>query len=62
VREISAWQVRGIKQQLCDAMLEANGFPEAADWIYQPHVRKELTNIADTVRKQAVGLLTERAD
>jgi len=28
---MSAWQVRGIKQQLCDAMLKANGFPEAAD-------------------------------
>jgi hypothetical protein len=31
LREMSAWQVRGIKQQLCDAMLKANGFPEAAD-------------------------------
>jgi hypothetical protein len=60
--EMSAWQVRGIKQQVCDAMLKANGFPEAADWIYQTRVRKELKNIADPVRKQAVGLLTGRAD
>ena len=31
-------------------------------WIYQPHVHKELKDIADTARKQAVRLSTEPAD
>ena len=42
--------------------LGANGFPEAAEWIDQPHIHKELKDIADAARKQAVGLSTERPD
>jgi len=47
---------------MIEAVLRANGFPEAAEWIYQPHVHKELKDIADTARKQAVRLSTEPAD
>jgi len=42
--------------------LGANGFPEAAERIDQPHIHKELKDIADAARKQAVGLSTERPD
>ena len=38
--------------------LGANGFPEAAERIDQPHIHKELKDIADAARKQAVGLST----
>jgi len=41
-------------------VLAANGFPEAAEWIDQPHIHKELKSIADRARKQAIG--AERAD
>jgi hypothetical protein len=47
---------------MIEAVLKANGFPEATEWIYQPHVHKELKDIADTARKQAVRLSTEPAD
>jgi hypothetical protein len=47
---------------MIEAVLAANGFPEAAEWIHQPHIHNELKNIADKARKEAVGLSTERAD
>ena len=50
---------RGHQPLMIEAVLRANGFPEAAEWIYQPHVHKELKDIADTARKQAVRLSTE---
>jgi len=53
---------RGHQPLMIEAVLRANGFPEAAEWIYQPHVHKELKDIADTARKQAVHLSTEPAD
>ena len=49
-RELAA---RGHQPLMIEAMLRANGFPEAAEWIDQPHIRKELKNIADAARKQA---------
>ena len=36
-----------------EAVLKANGFPEAAECIDQPHVRKELKNIADHLGSRA---------
>ena len=53
---------RGHQPLMIEAVLRANGFPEAAEWIDQPHIRKELKNIADAARKQATGLPTEGAD
>ena len=47
---------------MIEAMLKANGFPEASEWIYQPHIHHELKDIADTARKQAVRLSTDQAD
>jgi hypothetical protein len=41
---------------MIEAVLKANGFPEAAEWIDQTHIHNELKNIADRVRKEAVGL------
>ena len=48
---------------MVEAVLRANGFPEAAEWIHQPHIYQELKDIAERARKEAVGLSTmERAD
>ena len=47
---------------MIETVLAANGFPEAAEWIDQPNIHNELKDIAERARKQAVGLLTERAD
>ena len=58
-RELAA---RGHQAGMIEAVLKANGFPEATEWIYRPHVHKELKDIADTARKQAVRLSTEPAD
>jgi hypothetical protein len=44
---------------MIEAVLRANGFPEAAEWIDHPHIHNELKNIADRARKEAVGLSTE---
>jgi hypothetical protein len=44
---------------MIEAVLKANGFAEAAEWIDQPHVFRELKDIADRARKKAVGLSTE---
>jgi hypothetical protein len=43
---------------MIEAVLKANGFPEAAEWIDQTHIHNELKNIADRVRcgrKQSVS-------
>ena len=53
---------RGHQPLMIVAVLRANGFPEAAEWIDQHHTHKELKDIADAARKQAVGLSTERPD
>ena len=58
-RELAA---RGHQPLMIEAVLRANGFPEAAEWIDQPHIRKELKHIADAARKQATGLPTQPAD
>jgi hypothetical protein len=58
-RELAA---RGHYPMMVLAVLRANGFPEAAEWIDQSHIYKELKDIAERARKEAIGLSTERAD
>jgi hypothetical protein len=47
---------------MIESVLMANGFPEGAEWIDQPHIHNELKNIADKARKEAVGFSTEDRD
>src|SRR4051794_9913420 len=47
---------------MIEAVLAANGFAEAAEWIHQPHVFGELKDLANRARKQAVGPSTEQTD
>jgi hypothetical protein len=42
-RELAA---HGHRIQMIEAMLAANGYPEAADFIDQAHIRNELRDIA----------------
>ena len=35
---------------MIEAVLKANGFPEAAEWIDQPHIHNELKDIAERAR------------
>jgi hypothetical protein len=59
-RELAA---RGHYLSMIETLLRANGFSEAAEWIDQPNIHNELKDIAETARKEAVGLsTTERAD
>jgi len=58
-RELAA---RGHYPTMVEIVLRVNGFPEAAEWVDQPHNYKELKDIAERARKEAVGLSTERAD
>jgi hypothetical protein len=58
-RELAA---RGHYPMMIEPLLAANGFPEAAEWIDQLHIYKELKDIADRARKQAVGLSVEQAE
>jgi hypothetical protein len=51
---------RGHYPMMIEAVLAANGFAEAAEWIHQPHVFGELKDLANRARKQAVGLSTEQ--
>jgi hypothetical protein len=51
-RELAA---RGHYPMMIEAVLKANGFAEADEWIDQPHIRRELRDIADRARKQAIG-------
>lgn len=46
---------RGHYPLMIEAVLSANGFPEAAEWIDQPHIFRELKDIADRARKQGDG-------
>jgi hypothetical protein len=56
-RELAA---RGHYPLMIEAVLMANGFPEAAEWIdSHPQGIEEL---ADNARKEAVGLSTEDRD
>src|SRR3954454_14184782 len=52
---------RGHYPPVIEAVLTATGFAEAAEWIDQPHVFRELKDIADRARKKAVGLSTNRS-
>src|SRR3954469_18216449 len=52
-REVAA---RGHYPMMIESVLAANGFAEAAEWIDQPHIRRELKDIADRARKEAVGI------
>jgi len=45
---------------MIEAVLMANGFPEAADWI-DSHLQG-IEELADNARKEAVGLSTEDRD
>ena len=58
-RELAA---RGHYPLMIKTMLRAAGFPEAAEWLDQPDIQNELKDIAERARKEAVGLLTQRAD
>jgi hypothetical protein len=48
-RELAA---HGHRMQMIEAVLAANGYPEAADFIDQPHIRNELRDIALTGRRE----------
>ena len=48
----------GHRPQMIEAVLQANGFHEAADFIEQPHITRELREIADRARRRDE---TERA-
>ena len=37
--------------QMIEAMLAANGYPEAAEFIDQPHISNELREIAERARR-----------
>lgn len=41
----------GHRPQMIESVLAANGFPEAAEWIEQPHISRELKDLADEARK-----------
>jgi hypothetical protein len=58
-RELAA---RGHYPLMIETVLRGSGFPEAAEWIDQPHIRKQLKDIADGARKEAVGLSMEDRD
>lgn len=47
-RELAA---RGHYPVMIEAVLGANGFSEAAEWIEQPHIHNELKEIADSARR-----------
>jgi hypothetical protein len=42
----------GHRTQMIEAMLAANGFSEAAEFIDQPHIRTELQHIAQQARRE----------
>lgn len=43
---------RGHYPMMIEAVLTANGFPEAAEWIDQHHVFRELKELADRAWKE----------
>jgi hypothetical protein len=48
----------GHRPQMIEAVLHANGFNEAGEFIDQPHILRELRDIADRARRREE---TERA-
>ena len=42
----------GHRPQMIEAMLLANGFPEAPEFIDQPHIRRELKDVAGLARRR----------
>jgi hypothetical protein len=42
----------GHRPQMIEAMLAANGYPEALEFVAQPHVIKELQEIASRARQR----------
>lgn len=42
---------QGHRAPMIEAVLAANGFPEAPEWIDQPHIYRELKALADEARK-----------
>jgi hypothetical protein len=40
----------GHRAQMIEGVLIANGFPEASEWIDQPHISRELKTLADEAR------------
>jgi hypothetical protein len=45
---------QGHRPQMIEAILAANGFPEAAEFIGQRALQKELIELADQARKSAL--------
>jgi hypothetical protein len=45
--------IQGHRPQMIEALLAANGFPEATDFVEQPHIKRELIEIADRARRSA---------
>jgi len=39
---------------MIETVLAANGFPEAAEFIEQHHIKKELVGLADQARRSAL--------
>jgi hypothetical protein len=58
-RELAA---QGHRVQMIEAMLAANGHPEAAEFIDQPHIRNELRDIADRSRRREEAERSIRED
>ena len=42
---------RGHYVAMIEGVLAANGFPEAREWIDQPHIHRELKDLADNARR-----------
>jgi hypothetical protein len=45
---------QGHRPQMIETVLAANGFPEAAEFIEQHHIKKELVGLADQARRSAL--------
>jgi hypothetical protein len=43
---------KGHRLQMIEAVLAANGYPEAADWLDQPHIIREFQDINDRARRR----------
>jgi hypothetical protein len=43
---------RGHRPRMIEGMLRANGFPEAPDFIDQPHIRGQLEHIGEEPRRE----------
>jgi hypothetical protein len=45
----------GHRPQMIEAVLMANGFREAPEYIEQPHIRRELITLAEEARRPAAS-------